>query len=412
MSNIEADNPSYSLFINSKELTFNDDGELPISVSSRCRQFSIRRAILRRRRTSTTTTTTSSSTRPRLSMSNQGETVEVAVKNVHDFTGEEIKKLVSLEHRNIVRFIGAIKEDVVNAIVMEFVTGGNLYEYIARNREQKKCIGLRLCFNLTLQCARGLEYLHGKNIIHKNVQSYNCLLSSTTNILNCILKLSNFGFKKQHPYAIDLTTFHESRKAWQAPEVIDNTEFFRKASDVYSIGIIVWEMLTCQRPWNGKTDHEIYENVVKRSEHLKIEDEWPCQLQKLLKDCWKTERAQRPIISDICCRVEVENEYQNTPIDLDRPLRMIEIPKIASHLKPKSHWKEFAVNNLGICESECDALKKEGTDDQDQLICDVLRKWLMREGKNGTVGTLAEHLKHSRLFDVSGYKFLCGLKQP
>ncbi|XP_033116668.1 serine/threonine-protein kinase STY46-like, partial [Anneissia japonica] len=186
---------------------------------------------------------------------------------------------------------------------MEFLAGGNLYEHLAKNREERTPFPLWQCLNWAGQCARGLKYLHENGITHKNIQSYNYLLSSV-DVTNCTLKLSNFGLTKpEHTSYAIITTWHGSSMPWRAPEVISDPTFGKKYSDVYSLGVVIWELLTCNKPWDRLSDREI-SNAVQSGNHLEIPKNCPTDLKRLMEKCWERERASRPKIFNICASLE------------------------------------------------------------------------------------------------------------
>lgn len=159
----------------------------------------------------------------------------------------EINILSKLNHKNIVKYIGAVKtKDNCLQIILEYCIGGS----IAKIVEQYKCLNESLIRKFTKQILEGLEYLHFNNIIHRDIKGGNILVDR-----NGVCKLTDFGGSKvivEEFEANNLDSF-KGTPNWMAPETAKYHEHTRY-SDIWSLGCTVYEMLTGNPPWSEIKD--------------------------------------------------------------------------------------------------------------------------------------------------------------
>jgi len=166
-----------------------------------------------------------------------------------DSLRREIRVMWDLKHDNIVRYIGTAKSRRYLFIILEYVTGGSIAGMIA----QFGPFSEKLLRRFTLHITRGLEYLHSRGIIHRDIKGANILVSDQG-----IAKLADFGCSKQLvgmcTQSASSAVEEESLKMirgsvpWMAPEVIKQSGHGR-SSDIWSLGATVIEMATGKPPW-------------------------------------------------------------------------------------------------------------------------------------------------------------------
>lgn len=162
----------------------------------------------------------------------------------------EITLMKELDHRHIVRYLGTEVSALELHIFMEYVPGGS----IAKMLKQFGVFNEVLIERYTRQILLGVEYLHGKGIIHRDIKGANVLVNDQG-----VAKLTDFGCSKQLQ-GMRSNTFEESMKAiqgsvpWMAPEVIKQTGFGR-SSDIWSVGATVIEMATAHHAWPALTNN-------------------------------------------------------------------------------------------------------------------------------------------------------------
>jgi len=176
------------------------------------------------------------------------EDISVTLENVR----QEAKLFWLLNHPNIVALKGVCLEQPNLCLVMEFARGGSLNRVLQGRR-----IPPNILVDWAIQIARGMNYLHKDGpipIIHRDLKSSNVLLSEpieNEDLLNKTLLITDFGLAREVYKTTRMSA--AGTYAWMAPEVI-KTSTFSKSSDVWSYGVLLWELLTGETPYKG-IDH-------------------------------------------------------------------------------------------------------------------------------------------------------------
>jgi serine/threonine protein kinase len=231
---------------------------------------------------------------------------------IHEFH-DEVVALSELRHPNIVLFMGASVQMPNLCIVTEFCHGGNLYSAL-RRRSWREHMGHADFLSMARDAARGMMYLHEARVIHRDFKSQNLLLDRPVENGCPILKIADFGLSRRYNGAVGTTTLEESDAGvmtsetgtyrWMAPEVIRHEKYNEKV-DVYSYGITLWELFTCETPFSGLTpiqaafavaDKDLRPTAVSEvGKAVVIPNAW----QALITRCWKPKAQDRPRFSDV-----------------------------------------------------------------------------------------------------------------
>ncbi|XP_011008344.1 PREDICTED: serine/threonine-protein kinase EDR1 isoform X2 [Populus euphratica] len=226
---------------------------------------------------------------------------EVAVKRFldQDITGEslaefrsEVRIMKRVRHPNVVLFMGAVTRAPNLSIVTEFLPRGSLYRLLHRPNNQ---LDERRRLRMALDAARGMNYLHNCTpmIVHRDLKSPNLLVDK-----NWVVKVCDFGLSRMKH-----STFLSSRSTagtaeWMAPEVLRNEPSDEKC-DVYSFGVILWELSTLQQPWGGMNPMQVVGAVGFQHRRLDIPNDMDPAIADIIRNCWKTDPKLRPTFAEI-----------------------------------------------------------------------------------------------------------------
>ncbi|CAG0881444.1 unnamed protein product [Cyprideis torosa] len=209
----------------------------------------------------------------------------------------EVSQLARVCHDNIVQLFGACTKEAV-CLVMEYAEGGSLYNVL--HGVPAPVYSAAHAISWMLQCARGVAYLHDmkpRALVHRDLKPPNLLLCNG----GMILKICDFGT------ACDMKTNMTNAKgsaAWMAPEVIVSTIYSEKC-DVYSWGIILWQVLTRRKPFHevGGAAYQIMWKVANGLRPPPISN-CPKPLEWLMTTCWDQEPTARPAMARVVEHME------------------------------------------------------------------------------------------------------------
>lgn len=220
---------------------------------------------------------------------------EVAIKvlpreMLHDLTfrarfEREIKTLVGLEHPNIVTVYDVGDDNGLPYFVMRYIQGGSLTDKIKQGK-----LSLQQITVIVQKVAEGLTYAHKKGLIHRDLKPDNILFDNEDNPF-----ISDFGIAKLSNETGDLTKNNPiGSPAYMSPEQAQGQDLDPR-SDVYSLGVIIYQMLSGNLPYNAETDQGIaYKHVNEPiPEILKKQPSLPPEIDKVIKTAMAKDKEQR-----------------------------------------------------------------------------------------------------------------------
>ncbi|KAJ8623837.1 hypothetical protein MRB53_032367 [Persea americana] len=154
---------------------------------------------------------------------------------------QEIATLSRLRHPNIVQYYGSETVDEKLYIYLEYVSGGSIHKLLQEYGQ----LGDPAIRTYTQQILSGLEYLHAKNTVHRDIKGANILVDPNGRVV----KLADFGMAK-HITNQSCPLSLKGSPYWMAPEVIKNSNGCNLAVDIWSLGCTVLEMATTKPPWS------------------------------------------------------------------------------------------------------------------------------------------------------------------
>lgn len=210
---------------------------------------------------------------------------------------QEAKLFSMLQHPNIIKLEGVCLEEPNLCLVMEYARGGTLNRVLTGRR-----IPPHILVNWAVQIARGMHYLHEGAvvpIIHRDLKSSNILLLETIendDIGRKTLKITDFGLAREWHKTTKMSA--AGTYSWMAPEVIKSS-LFSKGSDVWSYGVLLWELLTGEVPYRGIDGLAVAYGVAVNKLTLPIPSTCPEPFAKLMEECWDQDPHVRPSFSCI-----------------------------------------------------------------------------------------------------------------
>jgi serine/threonine protein kinase/ABC-type phosphate transport system substrate-binding protein len=224
---------------------------------------------------------------------------------------EEVRVMTALRHPNVVLFMAACTKPPNMCIVMEFMGLGSLYELLHNELIPELPIALKV--KMAYQAAKGMHFLHSSGIVHRDLKSLNLLLDNKWNV-----KVSDFGltkFKEESKSSGASNTALQGSIHWTAPEVLnENPDVDFILADVYSFGIILWELLTREQPFAGMSPAAVAVAVIRdnlrpampsseMADTLAMESASSPEYVELLTSCWHADPTIRPTFLEIMTRL-------------------------------------------------------------------------------------------------------------
>jgi serine/threonine protein kinase len=210
----------------------------------------------------------------------------------------EMKLMSKLKHPNIVQFIGASIHHPNLAILLEFMPGGSLYRAIhRRRRNQLGPFPLLKTVWIAFGIAKGMYYLHNQYpvVIHRDLKSPNVLLGTNVREVN----LTDFGLSRLRVESL-VDTGPGGTPEWMAPELL-RQDPFNEMSDVFSFGVILWELVMCEKPWKEDHPMQIVYKVGSRGEKLPTPPPDKCEpeLREMIVSCFAETPNRRPTFAQL-----------------------------------------------------------------------------------------------------------------
>ncbi|XP_056138745.1 MAP/microtubule affinity-regulating kinase 4 isoform X1 [Lampris incognitus] len=204
----------------------------------------------------------------------------------------EVRIMKSLNHPNIVQLFEVIETERTLYLIMEYASGGEVFDYLVSHGRMKE----KEARGKFRQIVSAVHYCHQKNIVHRDLKAENLLLDAESNI-----KIADFGFSNEFTMGSKLDTFCGS-PPYAAPELFQGKKYDGPEVDIWSLGVILYTLVSGSLPFDGQNLKELRERVLRGKyrvpfymstdcegilrRFLVLNPSKRCTLEQIMKDKW------------------------------------------------------------------------------------------------------------------------------
>ncbi|KAG0248455.1 hypothetical protein BG011_010259 [Mortierella polycephala] len=233
---------------------------------------------------------------------------------------KEISVLQRLRHRHIIQFYRTHEQGGRTYLIMDFAEKGSLASVIntkSGGGGQDLSLDWPTKMRLAHEMARGLEYIHHEGVLHCDLKSANVLLTPYMEV-----KLADFGlaqvWQSMSTSASMSNSSAEGTLRWMAPELFSDKPKYSSKSDMYALGMVMWEMAAnCTRPFQDQPNDYVVPTFVKNGGREILPNDTPAQYRELVEQFWRQDPAQRPNASEVVLLVHDEPTEEGGAVDED-----------------------------------------------------------------------------------------------
>ncbi|CAB3232642.1 unnamed protein product [Arctia plantaginis] len=235
----------------------------------------------------------------------------------------EVRIMKMLDHPNIVKLFQVIETEKTLYLVMEYASGGEVFDYLVLHGRMKEKEA-RAKFR---QIVSAVQYCHQKRIIHRDLKAENLLLDGEMNI-----KIADFGFSNEFTPGAKLDTFCGS-PPYAAPELFQGKKYDGPEVDVWSLGVILYTLVSGSLPFDGSTLRELRERVLRGKYRIPFYMSTDCE--NLLKKFLVLNPAKRASLESI-----MRDKWMNTGYEED---------ELRPYIEPQQDFKDHKRIEALVC---------------------------------------------------------------
>lgn len=271
----------------------------------------------------------------------------------------EVRIMKILDHPNIVKLFEVIETEKTLYLVMEYASGGEVFDYlVAHGRMKEK--EARAKFR---QIVSAVQYCHQKHIVHRDLKAENLLLDGDMHI-----KIADFGFSNEFIPGSKLDTFCGS-PPYAAPELFQGKKYDGPEVDVWSLGVILYTLVSGSLPFDGQNLKELRERVLRGKYRIPFYMSTDCE--NLLKKFLVLNPAKRAsletIMKDKWMNIGFEDDelkpYVEPPPDINDPLRIVPSTETGSNINGLHRYQDIMASMGYTLKDVEDSLSQQKYDD-------------------------------------------------
>ncbi|EAO00209.1 putative protein kinase [Trypanosoma cruzi] len=225
----------------------------------------------------------------------------------------EIRILSAVNHPNIIRYHEHFEDGTLIFIIMEYADGGDLNSRIkeAKKQDPLRPFEPKLVMFWFLQICMALKYLHDNHILHRDMKTANIFLTSRN-----VVKLGDFGISTVLQNTLACAKTVCGTPYYFSPELCQNRPYNNK-SDVWALGVVLYELLTLQRPFNAKSLKELLKKILV-GQYDPIPSSVPGEMRGLCAALLQVNPVQRPSINRILESSFIQESLRSFSVDLEK----------------------------------------------------------------------------------------------
>ena len=222
---------------------------------------------------------------------------------------KEVQTCIQFDHKNVIRLVGVCSQSIQKCMIFEYMDLGSLDELLRKSDphnpscdcDQTVKISPQVFMHCALMVAEGATYLASLSFVHRDIAARNCLVDH-----NLCVKIADFGMSRkvnQMDYYRIGSTQACLPIRWMPPEALLFGKFTHK-SDVWSFGVLMWEIYTFGRqPYGGSSDYEVIDKI-KSGQFLECPELCAASVYDIMKSCWTRSPSSRPTMEHITRRIK------------------------------------------------------------------------------------------------------------
>ncbi|EGR33731.1 protein kinase domain protein, partial [Ichthyophthirius multifiliis] len=222
---------------------------------------------------------------------------------------KEARILSQLSHQNIITYHESYKtKNGSLCIVMDYAECGDISQKIKEVKNNKQNISENQILDYITQICCGLNYIHQKNIIHRDIKAQNIFLTK-----NQMIKIADFGISKVLSNSDEKAKTIIGSPYYLAPELIENRPYTTKV-DIWGLGILIYELCALKPPFESENMHALVMKII-RGNYNPIPNQYSQELKKLLAEILNVDPLKRPTAQQILEKDNIKNIDQFSNFD-------------------------------------------------------------------------------------------------